>query len=82
MGVRVGLITSIPLPFLSSEQIKRQRERLKPKYPLSEKDKYYISYMWNLKYTNKFIYKTETNLKTQKTNLCLPKGKESEGGIN
>ena len=32
MGVRVGLITSIPLPFLSSEQIKRQRERLKPKY--------------------------------------------------
>ena len=38
--------------------------------------------MWNLKYTNKFVYKTEGNLQAQKTNLCLPKGKEGEGGIN
>ena len=30
--------------------------------------------MWNLKYnTNEFIYKTETDSQTQKTNLQLPK---------
>ena len=39
--------------------------------------------MWNLKYdTNEFIYKTETDLQTQKTNLQLPKEKEGRGGIN
>ena len=27
-------------------------------------------------------YKTETNPQTQKTNIWLPKGKESGGGIN
>ena len=37
---------------------------------------YDITYMWNLKYdTNELIYKTETDLHTQKTNLWLPKGK-------
>ena len=30
--------------------------------------------------TNEFIYTTETDSQTQKTNLCLPKGKG--GGIN
>ena len=35
-----------------------------------------ITYMWNLKYdTNEFIYKTETDSQTQKTNLWLPKWK-------
>ena len=34
--------------------------------------------MWNLKKdTNEFIYKTETDLQTQKTDLWLPKGKGS-----
>ena len=34
------------------------------------KDKYYITYMWNLKNnTNEFIYKTETDSQTQKRNL-------------
>ena len=33
--------------------------------------------MWNLKYDkNEIIYKAETDLQTQKTNLWLPKGKE------
>ena len=37
--------------------------------------------MWNLKNnTNEFIYKTETDSQTQKTNLWLPKGKGWEGG--
>ena len=31
----------------------------------TEKDKYHITYMWNLKYdTNELIYKTETDSKT------------------
>ena len=39
--------------------------------------------MWNLKYdTNELIYKTETDLQTQKTDLWLPKGKGGGGGIN
>ena len=39
--------------------------------------------MWNLKYdTNELIYKTETDSQMWKTNLWLPKGKGSEGGIN
>ena len=42
----------------------------------TEKDKYYITYMWNLKNnTNESIYKTEADSQTQKTNLWLPKGK-------
>ena len=43
----------------------------------TEKDKYHtISLMWHLKNnTNELLYKTETNSKTQKTNLQLPKGK-------
>ena len=32
--------------------------------------------MWNLKYdTNEFIYKTETDSQTSRTNFQLPKGK-------
>ena len=35
-----------------------------------EKDKYFITYMWNLKIgTNELIYRTETDSQTQKTNL-------------
>ena len=42
----------------------------------TEKDKYYITYTWNLKNnTNESIYKTEADSQTQKTNLWLPKGK-------
>ena len=42
----------------------------------SDKDKYYITYMQNLKIsTNKLICKTETDLQTQNTNLWLPKEK-------
>ena len=39
---------------------------------------YAITYMWNLKntYTSQLIHKTETEAKTQKTNLQLSKGKE------
>ena len=29
--------------------------------------------------TNELIYKTEIDLQTQKTNLCLPKGKNGQG---
>ena len=32
--------------------------------------------------TNELIYKTETDLQVSKTNLWLPKGKCSGGGIN
>ena len=42
----------------------------------TEKGKYMISHMWNLKNnTNGFIYKTGTDSQTQKANLWLPKGK-------
>ena len=41
---------------------------------------YDVSYMQNLKHdTNEFIYKTETDSQTQKTNLRLPKGKVGRG---
>ena len=44
---------------------------------------YNITYMWNLKYDrNELICKTKTDSETQKTNLRLPKGKGSGGGIN
>ena len=56
---------------------------------MAEKDKYHITYMWNLKRkdTNELIYKTEIDSQTQKTSLCLPKGKagvgiNQEAGIN
>ena len=46
------------------------------KWSKSDKDKYYITFMWNLKNnTNESIYKTEADSQTQKTNLWLPKGK-------
>ena len=42
----------------------------------TEKDKYCITYMWNLKNnTNESIYKIKTDSQTQKTDLWLPKGK-------
>ena len=34
-----------------------------------------IAYMWNLKYdTNGFIYETETDSQTERTDLWLPRG--------
>ena len=45
----------------------------------TEKDNYYITNKWNLKNnTNKFIYKIETDLQTQKIDLWLPNEKEKE----
>ena len=45
-----------------------------PDWSDTEKDKYHISYMWNLKcYTNELIYKTDSQ--TQKTDLWLPREK-------
>ena len=39
----------------------------------TEKDKYDVAYMWNLKkITNELIYKTGMGPQTEK-NLCLPK---------
>jgi len=50
---------------------------------MSEKDIYDITYVWNLKNnTNEYIYKTETDSQTYKTNLWLSKGKERQAGIN
>ena len=35
-----------------------------------------ITYMWNVKYgTNEPIHKTETDSKTQRTDMWLPKGR-------
>ena len=40
---------------------------------VSQKDKYHITYMWNLKPdTNELIYKPETDSQTQRTDLWLP----------
>ena len=49
----------------------------------TEKYKYHIIYMWNLKKrdTNESIYEIETDLQIKKTNLQLPKGR-GWGGIN
>ena len=50
---------------------------------LSEvKEKQYdITYMWNLKYyTNGLIYKTETGLQTQRTNMVI-KGERGRGKL-
>ena len=42
-----------------------------------EKNKYYITYMWNVKYgMNEPIYKTETDSWIQRINLWLPRGME------
>ena len=47
----------------------------------TEKDKYDITYKWNLKQdTNELIYRTETNTQTQKT-YGYQRG-EGEGGVN
>ena len=44
---------------------------------------YDIPYMWSVKNDmNELIYKTETDSQTQETNVWLPKGKGSRGGIN
>ena len=48
-----------------------------------QKEKYCdITYIWNLKKndTNEFIYKTEIDSQTQKTNLWLPKWLERSEG--
>ena len=43
---------------------------IRSKVSQKEKDKYSITYMWNLKYDiNELINKTETDSQTQKTNL-------------
>ena len=45
-----------------------------------EKDKYDITYMWNLKSgTNELTYKTETDSQTQKTNLTVTKEERGWG---
>ena len=42
---------------------------------------YNITYMWNLKYdTNEHTCKTERDSQTQRTDLCLPRGRVGEGG--
>ena len=42
-----------------------------------------LSLMWNFKYyTNEFIYETEADLQTKKTNLWLPKRKGGKRRIN
>ena len=51
----------------------------------TEKSKYHIAYMWNLKKydKNELIYKTETDSQTQRTNLLLPGGRVGvRGGID
>ena len=46
----------------------------------TEKDKYDITYTWNLKYdTSKLTQKTETDSQPQKINFWLPKGKGMGG---
>ena len=49
-----------------------------PKWSKAEKERqiqYHITYTWNLKYgTNELIYKTETDLYVERTDLCLPWG--------
>ena len=53
------------------------------KWRKSERERYDITYMWNLKYdTNELIYETETDSQIRKTNWPLPKGKVGEEGIN
>ena len=48
-----------------------------------QKDKYVITYMFNVNNdTKELIHKTETDSQTQKTNVWLPTGKWSRGGIN
>ena len=52
-----------------------------------EKEKYHITYIWNLKQkevdTSELIYKTEQYMWILKINLCLAKGKGEVGeGIN
>ena len=49
------------------------------KWSKIKKGKYYHLYVESKKnYTNEFIYKTETDSQTLKTNLQLPKGTEEE----
>ena len=47
----------------------------------SENDKYHIIYMWNQKYdTNELVY--ETDSQTERTDLWLPRGRDSGGGMD
>ena len=42
---------------------------------------YDITYMWDLKYgTNELIYKTETDSRTERADMWLPRGRWVEGG--
>ena len=42
-----------------------------------------LSYRWNLKSdTSEFVYKTDTEEQTLKTNVWLPKGKDEKGGMD
>ena len=47
-----------------------------------QKDRYHITYMWNLikNDTNKLIYETETDSQISKSNIWLPKGKHGGKG--
>ena len=50
-----------------------------------KKDKYQydITLMWNLKYgTNQWIYETERDSQTKKTDLRLPRGWKGGGGMD
>ena len=44
----------------------------------SQRKKYDITFMWNLKKDKQIIYKTEAVSQILKTNLWLPKGKYEE----
>ena len=54
-------------------------EVLDKKLIVLEKDKYYITYMWNFN-TNKTVYKTETDSPTYKKIITVIKGGRG-GGI-
>ena len=46
----------------------------------TEKDRYYIIYMWNLKYdTDQHICETKTDSQTLRTDLQLPMGRKGLG---
>ena len=60
------------LEIIILSEVKSERERQIP---------YDITYMWNLKYdTNELIYETETDSRTQRTDLWLPRGRGVRDG--
>ena len=57
------------LPFAATQVY---LEIIIPSVLKSDKERYYITYMWNLNITqNELIYKTETASQTLKTKLCM-----------